>query len=148
MRPVLALLLAVGCIDGPGRDDAPMGASYDDFVERVQPILEASCGNPACHGAPERPLQVFGVHQHRLNPDEVWVDAPLSGQELALNFLRSCAFLLDIDEPESCRLLAKPLAESEGGIRHGGGVVFERTDDPDYLALLDWVEAALPEEAP
>lgn len=47
---------------------------------------------------------------------------------------------LDLDDPESSRLLMKPLAESMGGLEHGGHDKFTGPGDPAYVAFLTWIE--------
>lgn len=46
---------------------------------------------------------------------------------------------VDFDEPEQSLLLLKPLAESQGGLPHGGGDKFDNQDDPGYRAFLYFV---------
>lgn len=48
--------------------------------------------------------------------------------------------LLDLDAPASSRLLLKPLAESAGGVEHGGHDKFASVEDPAYMDILDWIE--------
>jgi hypothetical protein len=40
-------------------------------------------------------------------------------------------------------LLTKPLAESAGGVSHGGGELFANTSDPDYLHIRFWAESVV-----
>ncbi len=137
MRRVLVLLLALGCVEGPGQGEELLG-DYESFETEVQPILEG-CANPSCHGTPERPLEIYAVRQHRLNPDDVYLESPLTDRELWLNFVRSCGFLMDLEAPEDCELLRKPLSPKAGGAEHVGGAQFGDVDNPDYAALLQWV---------
>ncbi len=133
-----ALLLGwfSGCIAGdettPGFQDADFGL----FVTEIQPLISESCANPSCHGDAKRPWQTFAVHQHRLDPADVFIDNPLSERELWLNYTRTIAFVGPTDEP----LLRKPLAPTKGGSDHVGGVQFESTDEYDYQVLQAWIE--------
>lgn len=48
--------------------------------------------------------------------------------------------LVDLKNPGKSLLLLKPLAESEGGVMHGGGDKFHSVDEPAYLDFLAWIE--------
>ena len=105
----------------------------------MQPVLSARCANPSCHGDERRPFEVFAVHQHRLDPRNVYRDAPLTEHEVRLNYLRACGFLSDFDTPAETLLLLKPLA---GEVTHRGGKPFADETDAGYRALADWCEGA------
>jgi len=47
---------------------------------------------------------------------------------------------LDLVRPEKSLLLQKPLAQSAGGIEHGGHDKFASTDDQTYRDFLSWIE--------
>jgi hypothetical protein len=47
---------------------------------------------------------------------------------------------MDLDEPSQSLLLLKPLAESAGGVWHGGHDKFADTMDPAYLDFLYFIE--------
>jgi hypothetical protein len=47
---------------------------------------------------------------------------------------------LDLGQPEQSLLLLKPLAESQGGLSHGGGDKFENQDDPGYQSFLYFIQ--------
>lgn len=138
-------LLACACISDPGAIELDLTADFGVFAEQVQPALAMSCANPSCHGAKGRPLELYAVHQHRLEAADVHLDAPLNELELQLNYLRSCGFLVDLAEPESCMLLSKPLAEHAGGVHHAGGDQFIDASNPDYQRIFAWIDAALEE---
>jgi hypothetical protein len=48
--------------------------------------------------------------------------------------------LLDLEQPTQSLLLLKPLAESAGGVEHGGSDKFHDTDDPGYLRIVSFIE--------
>ena len=48
--------------------------------------------------------------------------------------------LIDVDAPDQSLLLLKPLAESAGGVMHGGHDKFAGTDDVAYGSFLSWIE--------
>ncbi len=47
---------------------------------------------------------------------------------------------IDIVEPTQSLLLRKPLAESAGGVLHGGGDKFHDADDPAYVSFLSFIQ--------
>jgi hypothetical protein len=47
--------------------------------------------------------------------------------------------LVDLDDPAASLLLLKPLAESAGGVMHGGHDKFAGVDDPAYVDFLSWI---------
>ena len=48
--------------------------------------------------------------------------------------------LINTADPESSRLLQKPLAQQAGGLPHTGGTFWTSTDDPEYGRLLQWIQ--------
>lgn len=48
--------------------------------------------------------------------------------------------LINTADPESSRLLRKPLGTSAGGLAHTGGTFWESTDDPEYGRVLQWIQ--------
>lgn len=48
--------------------------------------------------------------------------------------------LVNASDPSRSKLLVKPLAPQAGGEGHTGGTFWESTDDPEYQALLDWIQ--------
>lgn len=147
MRWALLLLLAACGGPEPGSEALPE-ADFDGFVQTVQPVFARRCANPSCHGRFERPLAVFAEQQFRAEPGDVFVDVPLTEDELRANFDAARAFLLDISTTDECLLLTKPLAAAAGGVRHAGGTLFEDAADPEARALSTWVRAALREGQP
>lgn len=47
---------------------------------------------------------------------------------------------IDTDDPESSLLLLKPLAEFQGGLKHGGHDKFVKNGDAGYDAFLYFLE--------
>ena len=48
--------------------------------------------------------------------------------------------LVNTANPESSRLLLKPLSTDAGGLPHTGGTFWQSTDDPEYGAFLQWIQ--------
>ena len=135
-----------GCVEGPGLDAPWPEGDTDRFQAEVQPVLADQCANPSCHGDVGRPLELFAVHQHRLDPTDVFLDTPLTWDELILNEERALTFIEAGADPETSPLLRKPLAVGQGGAPHAGGDQFARTDDDGYLALRAWIATATDHE--
>ncbi len=140
--PLLASLL-VGCVSGPGGQVFDIIGDHDVFVADIQPILSSRCANPACHGTPARPLGIYATGLHREDPEQTWLDTPLTDDELWANHLRIVPFVAGAPSAAAAPLLARPLAPGSGGSGHGGGVQFFDTDEPEFLTLHAWVDATL-----
>ncbi len=135
----VALLALGGCAGFDGVE--PLAEpDFEYFVDNVQPILSSRCANPSCHGESTRPLEVFAVHAHRLEPTDVFLDEPLTEEELWMNYLRASGFVA-VDGPASDSLiLLKPLAPEAGGGAHHGGTQFMDADCAGYRTLETWIE--------
>ncbi len=142
LLPALLLLLA-GCITGPGAGaELPLGDAAA-FASDVQPVLEASCANPSCHGTADRPLETFARFQHRLDPARVHLDEPITDAELDANRYAVAALLAGFDAAADSPLLTKPLAEAAGGSEHVGGACFGDAAEPGSAAIERWADAAI-----
>lgn len=53
--------------------------------------------------------------------------------------------LVNTAAPVTSRLLLKPLALSAGGMGHTGGSFWQSRTDPEYLALLSWIQSLPPD---
>ncbi len=147
---MILTLVLIGCVAGPGGESPATEPDLEWFISDVQPVLSASCANATCHGDPARPLEIYAVHNHRLDPEEVYLDGALSEQELWLNYRRASAFVDELtwqDEAlaDDCSLLSKPLDPASGGAEHTGGVQFFDTAEEPYEALRGWIADALKE---
>ena len=47
--------------------------------------------------------------------------------------------LINTADPETSRLLRKPLGPGAGGLTHTGGTYWTSREDPEYVALLEWI---------
>jgi hypothetical protein len=143
---IIAVVL-LGCVSGPGGSGALSTPNLEVFISEVQPILNARCANATCHGDPARPLEIYGVQNHRLDPGDVYLDGDLSMRELWLNYIGARAFVDELtwsdDDADDCALLTKPLAPAAGGSEHTGGVQFFDKEEIEYQALRDWIATGL-----
>ncbi len=142
---MISLVLAGACVDAGDTEPLPIAGGLDAFLELAQPVLAARCANPSCHGNADRPLAVYAVHRHRMDPRDVYVDTPLSDEELRHNFVQASVFLLGVRDASQCPLLTRPLAVEAGGSGHASVAIFAGTADYDYQRLHAWIEATLDE---
>jgi len=136
MRKVACALAAIGCITAgcdrpsPNDPDPPTGGqkyvmNYSYFATTVNPILSAhGCDNLNCHGGGIR-----GTFEL----------SPANDKDPAFDYQQASLQVFPPDPVES-PLVMKPLAAECGGDTHGGGAFFFSLDDPDYLAILNWIE--------
>ena len=136
----LALLLVGAALLGgcetasPTDPTAPVGGQEfvvdkAAFIATVYPLFTSKgCDNTACHGGGIR-----GSFQ--LSPfDDKNADFDFEQTTWQLNPLA----------PETSALLTKPLDEAAGGAAHTAASAqygFMTTSDPDYQAILAWIEA-------
>lgn len=134
------MLLLVGCADlEQGYTPAP-ALDEEMFRVDVEPTLEAQCANPSCHGRPERPLALYAPHRFRADPTRLFLDEPITEDELRHNYERSCAFAADLSSAEESLLWRKPL----GLTYHGGGVTLSE-HDPEARRIQTWLWSAFSE---
>ncbi len=98
--------------------------SFDDFVATVAPVFyEYGCNAAGdCHGG--------GIRgSFELSSPEA--------QDLAFDFEKASLQVLPYNLERS-PILAKPLSERAGGVRHSSEP-FASTNDPGYVAIRDWI---------
>ncbi|MDH4037234.1 MAG: hypothetical protein OEX18_08095 [Candidatus Krumholzibacteria bacterium] len=128
----LALAAGHGCDRPSTTSPEPPGGGttyvldFAVFESQVDPVFTArGCDDLSCHGGGIR-----GTFEL----------SPFDDKDVAFDFAQSRLQVNGAD-PAASPLLVKPLAEGAGGAAHGGGNAFSSTDDPDYQALLAWIEA-------
>ncbi len=127
-----ALLAVAACEKASPTDpDPPSGGSkyvldYNVFAAQIDPIMTSlGCDDVNCHGGGIRGT-------FALSPD--------NDKDVALDFAQA-SLQVSPQNPPASALVSKPLDEACGGVGHGGGAFFHSLDDPDYLAMLAWIEA-------
>lgn len=116
---------------------------FDTYNTVVSPILLRNtadplftCARATCHRKGESNAAVGGFFLNGIG-------AGVGTQESVINYLWTLANV-DIANPGQSPLLLKPLAEAAGGVLHGGGPIFADTNDPNYQALLNWIQNPVP----
>jgi hypothetical protein len=121
--------------------------NFDHYRENVEPLFARPRGYPnggesaacvMCHTW-QTSLR-FALEDMTETPDG-WVWTPAQS---TLNY-EVVTQLVNASDPASSRLLRKPLATEAGGAGHTGGAFWESTSDPEYQAVLEWIEM-LPED--
>jgi YVTN family beta-propeller protein len=119
--------------DSPARGEL----DYGFFKTTVQPVfLKERPGHARCYGCHIASNRVF--HLATLSPSLTdWTE------EQSRQNLQSASQLVVPGKPQSSRLLVHPLAPEAGGDAfHSGGRQFASQEDPDWMALAQWVRAA------
>src|ERR1700730_424571 len=126
----------------PPPGGAKSGAAVKDsldfqvFKTTVEPIfLKERPGHARCYGCHVASNRAF--HLATLSPGV----ANWTGEQSRQNF-QSVLQLVLPGTPQSSRLLVHPLAPEAGGDAfHSGGRQFASQDDPDWIALAEWVRS-------
>ena len=134
-------LFSFGCVVDSQTETWENAPDPELFLEVAMPVLSLTCANPACHGNPTRPFEIYAVNMHRVDSDSVHSDYPLTQKERWLNYQRTVAFVVGAETPEDSVLLRKPLSEEAGGMGHTAGSQFQDESNNDYQALLEWVRS-------
>lgn len=136
VAPIAIALALAGC--GPDNPAAALPAlDHDLFARSVEPMMEARCAVPSCHGNPRRPLSLYAPTRHRMDPSRVRLVEPLSPAELAANDRAASAFAYGITAATDSLLVTKTL----GGVYHQGGAVWASSADPECQSLLAWLRS-------
>jgi hypothetical protein len=135
----------LACAEEPERAIAAR-RDFQSFQREVYPVLLRDCGFPACHGAPERFLRVWGPGRNRLLTSSGIApgafDIP-TGDELSNSF-ELAKSMIDERDRKSSPLLRKPLAAAAGGAGHlgvdnYGRDIYRTQSDTGYVTIARWV---------
>jgi hypothetical protein len=146
---VIALVaLSAACSPITNDTVADPAAMLDENVFKcsVQPILAKYCSYNACHGiagttGAGAALRVYTPGKLRSPPaaDFNALVAPLTADEQHANFESAAGFSWNLRSVDDNFLLRKPLPSSAGGYEHQGGPIWSGTDDPNYIAIHQWL---------
>lgn len=136
------VLVGAGCGEvEPGDAEAVGQLDQAAFAATIQPILDArGCSQAGCHyrdknnpntGGPGGSLRIFDCSGNSCTSEQL-----LANHD-------SAAGMANIPNPTTSKLLTKPLALSAGGVQHLGGDIFLSTADPDYAAVLGWIQSPI-----
>lgn len=127
------LLAVIGCQPPAEAPTPPRGGreftlNFDEFSARIDPILHRrGCdADGDCHGGGIRGTFRLTREEER--------DPALDFEEVRLQVWP--------EHPERSPILVKPLAVAAGGERHSFEP-FRTADDPDYRAILEWIDAGV-----
>jgi YVTN family beta-propeller protein len=116
---------------------APASLDFAFYKANVEPIfLKARPGHARCYSCHSESNRIF--HLEKLPPGAAaWTD-----EQSRMNF-QSATHLVIPGNPDLSPLLLHPLAPEAGGDAfHSGGRQFASQNDPDWLALAEWVRGA------
>jgi hypothetical protein len=125
----------------PGEEEAIGQLDQTMFATTIQPIFDArGCSQAGCHyrdksnpnsGGPGGSFRIFDCSGNSCSAEQL-----LANQD-------SAAGMVNLANPTSSKLLTKPLALAAGGVQHLGGDIFVSTADPDYAAILGWIQSPI-----
>ena len=77
-----------------------------------------------------------------MDPEDNWLDTPLTLEEHQANFLHARSFLPPAGEfpVETSLLLLKPLAIEAGGVFHQGGEIYLDQEEPEWQVLRNFIQ--------
>ncbi len=99
----------------------PTRPDYTAFRDKIAPMLGQTCGATNCHGS---------------SSNELYLTCGSTNEERRWNYFAAQQYLSQT--PESSELARRPLAPSQGGAYHEGGIVFATSSDTRYTDLVDW----------
>jgi hypothetical protein len=115
---------------------AAEGLSFEVYREKVEPIfLKKRPGHARCVVCHEANNTAFRLQQY--DEGTPWTEA-----QSRKNY-ESVLHLVVPGNPAASRLLIHPLAPDAGGDKfHGGGRQFASEEDPDWVAIANWIRQA------
>lgn len=134
-----------GVSGGPGEAEATETGErrdFDVYRENVEPIFARPRGYP--QGEPTAACVMCHVWQTSLRfalEDMTEIGGSWSWtEEQSMRNYEVVTRLVDASDPPNSRLLLKPLSTDAGGEGHTGGNYWGSTTDPEYRAILEWIE--------
>jgi hypothetical protein len=152
---LIVVLMVAACGVDPGSPNTITAGDAALYATHVQPYLEARCATLDCHGAGGRALRLYSELGLRRDPtlratpvSEGHDPTPITDQELEDNRLAFAAIGSATSTPASHLALLKPLAVSQGGMKHKGPVHWQTTADPGYRCLRGYLVGDLTDDIP
>jgi hypothetical protein len=107
----------------PGFDPTvdPATPDFATFRDKVNPVLAQSCAAANCHGT---------------QANDLYLTCGSAPDQIRWNYFSASDYVGKT--PDQSEILRRPLAPSQGGSFHEGGVIFENASDSGYQAITDW----------
>ncbi len=102
----------------------PSTPDFAQFRDAVSPGLASGCAAGNCHGAAS---------------NDMFLTCASTPEEIRWNYFAASEYLTA--PIASSDLLRKPIAVTQGGSFHEGGVIYASTSEPSYDALQSWANA-------
>jgi len=150
---LMILLLTTACSVDPGASKMITAGDAALYATHVQPYVQARCATLDCHGDSGRALRLYS--ELGLRREAVLRTLPVSEgrdptaitpEELSDNQLAFAALATATSKPTEHLALLKPLAVSQGGIKHEGRAAWLTTDDPGYRCLRGYLVGDLADD--
>jgi hypothetical protein len=133
----MTLVRLAGCATLAAGLAAGQSLSFDVYKTKVEPIfMKKRQGHARCVACHEASNNAFRL-EPRAQGATSWTE-----EQSRKNF-ETVSRLVRPGNPTASILLHHPLAKEAGGdIFHSGGRQFTSQDDPDYLAVAEWIKQA------
>jgi len=129
---------------------AARGLDYECYRDNVEPMFVRPRGGFVPGAAPCVSCHTYQTTTPlKLEPLNVENGRVFWTEEQSRRNFQVVSRLVVPNDPDSSRLLRKPLAAEAGGAEeHTGGTFWESKDDPEWRVLAEWVTSAGPGAAP
>lgn len=101
----------------------PTNPNFAEFRDKVNGTLGGTCGASNCHGTAG---------------NELYFTCGTSPEQVRWNYFIASQYISQV--PEDSEIVRRPLAPSQGGSFHEGGIIFQNVNDPNYQAILTWAK--------
>ncbi len=105
----------------------PTSTDFAEFKSNVNPEIQSTCSAGNCHGTAA---------------NELFLTCGNSPTQVRWNYYASLQYLAQ--DPNQSEIVRRPLAPSQGGAFHEGGIIWQDTSDSNYQAFLQWATDAAP----
>jgi hypothetical protein len=119
---------------------SPGAADIDTYRSTVERVFMTERGGTMAGMAACVMCHTWQTKPQRFSLETPATDAGWTVAQSRLNF-DIVTKLVNTANPETSRLLLKPLATQAGGVSHTGGTYWRSKDDPEYQALLKWIRS-------
>ena len=140
---VFCVAVAMASMSAQQASTFPQPADVEVYRKSIEPVFMTSRGGTA-------PGMAACVMCHtwqtslRFALETPATDAGWSAEQSRRN-MDVVGRIINTADPESSRLLRKPLAPDAGGLGHTGGTFWRTKDDPQYQRVLMWI-TSLPKD--